>query len=94
MKCGGFHPTREERARGDPRLAAAFSGRSLLRPGMKADVVIFDPATVADRAVFGNPHQYAVGFTHALVNGELALDEGRVTDRRPGRILYGPGYKK
>lgn len=64
--------------------------RGLLRPGMKADVVIFDPATVADQAVFGNPHQYAVGFSHVLVNGELILDEGKITDRRPGRILYGP----
>ncbi|HYM09082.1 MAG TPA: D-aminoacylase, partial [Bryobacterales bacterium] len=64
--------------------------RGLLRPGMKADLVIFDPDTVADRAVFGNPHQYAVGFSHVMVNGELIIDGGRVTDRRPGRVLYGP----
>ena len=67
--------------------------RGLLRPGMKADVVVFDPATVADRAVFGNPHQYAVGFSHVLVNGELIIDDGKVTDRRPGRVLYGPARK-
>ncbi|MBI3693760.1 MAG: D-aminoacylase [Acidobacteria bacterium] len=67
--------------------------RGLLRPGMKADVVIFDPATVADRAVFGNPHQYAVGFSHVLVNGEPIIDDGKVTDRRPGRVLYGPAHK-
>jgi dihydroorotase/N-acyl-D-amino-acid deacylase len=67
--------------------------RGLLRPGMKADVVIFDPDTVADKAVFGNPHQYAVGFSHVLVNGEPVLDDGKITDRRPGRILYGPAKR-
>ncbi len=67
--------------------------RGLLRPGMKADLVIFDPATVADKAVFGNPHQYAVGFSHVLVNGELILDDGKITEKRPGRILYGAGRR-
>ncbi len=77
-----------------PAQRLGLVDRGLLRPGMKADVVIFDPDTVADRAVFSNPHQYAVGFSHVLVNGELVLEDGRVTDRRPGRILYGPAYKK
>jgi len=76
-----------------PAQRLGFSDRGLLRPGLKADLVIFDPATVADRAVFDNPHQYAAGFSHVLVNGELVLDDGRVTDRRPGRVLYGPARR-
>jgi dihydroorotase/N-acyl-D-amino-acid deacylase len=67
--------------------------RGLLRPGLKADLVIFDPDTVADKAIFGNPHQYAVGFSHVVVNGELVLDNGKITERRPGRILYGPARR-
>lgn len=76
-----------------PAQRLGLADRGVLRPGMKADVVIFDAATVADRAVFGSPHQYAVGFTHVLVNGELVLDDGRITERRPGRVLYGPAKK-
>jgi len=76
-----------------PAQRLGLLDRGLLRPGMKADLVIFDPATVGDRAEFGNPHQYAVGFSHVLVNGELVIDEGRLTGQRPGRVLYGPGRK-
>ena len=67
--------------------------RGLLRPGMKADVVIFDPNTIADKAEYGNPHQYAVGVFYVLVNGQVAIDDGRITDARPGRILYGPAAR-
>lgn len=77
-----------------PAQRLGLTDRGLLRPGMKADVVIFDPATVADRAVFGNPHQYAAGFSHVIVNGELIIDDGRVTERRPGRVLHGPAVKR
>ena len=65
--------------------------RGLLRPGMIADIVVFNPDKVGDRADFGDPHHYSVGFSHVIVNGELALDEGEMTERRPGIILYGPG---
>lgn len=64
--------------------------RGLLRPGMKADLVVFDPATIADKADFAKPHQYAVGVRHTLVNGTPALLDGTVTEKRPGRVLYGP----
>jgi len=64
--------------------------RGLLRPGMKADVAIFDPATIADRATFEKPHQYAVGVAHVIVNGKLVLRDGKMTAERPGRVLYGP----
>ncbi|HZT32557.1 MAG TPA: D-aminoacylase [Bryobacteraceae bacterium] len=67
-----------------------LEGRGLLRPGMKADVVIFDPDTVADKATFAAPHQYAVGFRDVLVNGQAVLREGKITPARPGRVLYGP----
>jgi N-acyl-D-amino-acid deacylase len=63
--------------------------RGLLRPGMKADLAIFDPATVNARSEFGKPHQMAVGFSHVVVNGELVIDEGKLTEARPGRILKG-----
>jgi N-acyl-D-aspartate/D-glutamate deacylase len=64
--------------------------RGLLRPGMKADVVLFDPATVADRAQYDKPHQYSAGFRDVLVNGKFALRADHVTDERPGQVLYGP----
>jgi N-acyl-D-amino-acid deacylase len=65
--------------------------RGLLRPGMKADVGVFDPAKVVDKANFEHPHQYAEGFRHVLVNGRLVLADGGMTAERPGRVLYGPG---
>lgn len=66
--------------------------RGLLRPGMKADIVVFDPDTIADRATFDKPHQYAVGVRDVLVNGKFALRAGAVTSERPGRVLYGPAH--
>ncbi|MEZ5401362.1 MAG: D-aminoacylase [Bryobacteraceae bacterium] len=65
--------------------------RGLIRPGMKADLAVFDPAKVLDKAEFGNPHQYAEGFAHVFVNGEAVLLDGKMTGARPGRVLYGPG---
>jgi N-acyl-D-amino-acid deacylase len=66
--------------------------RGLLRPGMKADVAVFDPAKVADKADFDHPHQYAVGFRHVLVNGKPVLADGAMTAERPGRVLFGPAH--
>jgi dihydroorotase/N-acyl-D-amino-acid deacylase len=77
-----------------PAQRLSFADRGLLRPGMKADIVVFDPATVADKATFEEPHQYSVGFQHVVVNGKLVLRDGKVTEARPGRVLYGPGYRK
>jgi N-acyl-D-amino-acid deacylase len=68
--------------------------RGLLKEGMFADVVVFDPATIADRATYREPHQYAVGVRHVLVNGEEVLKEGEPTQARPGRALWGPGRKQ
>jgi len=66
--------------------------RGLVRPGMKADVVVFDPAKVADRSQYDKPHQYSVGFRDVIVNGKLALHNDQVTTERSGRVLYGPAH--
>ena len=70
-----------------PANRLGLEDRGLLRPGMKADLAIFDPATVADRATFLEPHQYAVGFRDVLVNGTPVLENGKITANRPGRVL-------
>jgi N-acyl-D-amino-acid deacylase len=62
-------------------------GRGLLVPGAWADVVVFDPATIADRATYEAPHQYPVGIRHVLVNGVPVVRDGEVTGARPGRVL-------
>ena len=68
--------------------------RGMLRPGMKADCVVFDPATVADRAEYDKPHQYSVGVHDVLVNGKFVLRQDQVTAERPGRVLLGPAAER
>ena len=75
-----------------PAQRVGLTERGLLRPGMFADVTVFDPATVADRATFDHPHQPSVGVTYVFVNGQKVLDHGTLTSARPGRGLRGPGY--
>ena len=65
--------------------------RGLLRPGFTADVVIFDPTTIGDRATFEEPHQLSVGVRDVWINGERVLRDGRHTNAKPGRIVDGPG---
>ena len=69
-----------------------LADRGLLRPGMAADITVFDPETVNDRATFEKPHQPSVGITYVLVNGQIVLRRGEMTSARPGRGLRGPGY--
>ena len=71
-----------------------IQGRGVLREGMHADIVIFDPATVADRATFERPHQLSLGIEHVFVNGVAVVRDGRVTGAKPGRALRGPGYTR
>jgi len=78
---------------GMPAERLKFFDRGMLRPGMKADVVVFDPATVSDKSTFEKPHQYSTGFEDVLVNGKAVLKAGKVTAERPGRVLYGPAKK-
>jgi dihydroorotase/N-acyl-D-amino-acid deacylase len=76
---------------GFPAARLGLVDRGLLRPGMKADISVFDPAKVRDAATFEKPHQYSEGWALVLVNGEVVLENGAVTSARPGRVLYGPG---
>ena len=66
--------------------------RGLVRPGLFADLTVFDPETVIDRATFEQPHQPSVGIAYVYVNGQAVLRQGRITEARPGRGLRGPGY--
>ena len=61
---------------------------------MFADIVVFDPSTIADRATFENPHQYADGVRHVFVNGSQVIRNGEHTGAKPGRALWGPGKTK
>ena len=71
----------------------SIQDRGLLRAGMYADVVVFDPETVADRATFEDPHQLSVGVEEVFVNGVAVLRGGEHTGAKPGRIVRGPGYR-
>lgn len=71
-----------------------MADRGLLREGYFADVAIFDPATVGDRATFENPHQLSLGMQYVFVNGIAVVRGGKHTGEKPGRIVRGPGYIK
>jgi N-acyl-D-amino-acid deacylase len=88
--------TLEEAIRKMTSLPAAqlrVTDRGLLKVGMAADVVVFDPDRVTDRATFEDPHRYAEGIDIVIVNGQVVIDEGRHTGATPGRVLRGPGYR-
>ncbi len=59
-----------------------------------ADLVVFDPQTVASRATFEKPNQYSAGIPYVAVNGVLVVDGGNVTGAKPGRPVRGPGYSE
>ncbi len=69
-----------------------LSDRGVLKQGMWADVVVFNPDTITDRATFENPNQLSVGMDYVLINGTPVIEQGRATGARPGKILRGPGY--
>jgi N-acyl-D-amino-acid deacylase len=70
-----------------PTRKLGLFDRGILRPGLKADITVFDPDTVRDRATFTEPHQYAAGIEHVFVNGCQVVDAGEHTGERPGRVL-------
>jgi dihydroorotase/N-acyl-D-amino-acid deacylase len=76
-----------------PAQRVGLLDRGLLRPGMKADIAVWDAATIADTATFEQPHQYAVGVHTVIVNGQVAFEHGAMTPARPGKVLYGPAYR-
>jgi N-acyl-D-amino-acid deacylase len=82
------------RLSGLPATNLGLDHRGLLQEGMFADVVVFDPMTIADRATYEKPHQYAVGMKHVFVNGVQVLKDGEHTGAKPGRALWGPGKTK
>jgi len=82
------------RLSGLPASNLGLDHRGFIQEGMFADIVIFDPATIADRATFEKPHQYAVGVKHVFVNGVQVLKDGEHTGAKPGRALSGPGKTK
>ena len=68
--------------------------RGALHVGNYADVVMFNPEKIQDHATFENPHQYATGMMHVVVNGTVVLENGEHTGAKPGRVVRGPGWKK
>jgi len=77
-----------------PAQRMRLTDRGVLKAGMWADVVIFDPATVRDRATFDNPNQLSEGMDYVIVNGVPVIDQGKMTGALPGKVLRGPGYVK
>jgi len=76
-----------------PAHAFRFIDRGLVREGYAADVVIFDPNTVEDKATFEKPHQYPVGIEWVIVNGEVVCEHGGMTGKLPGKVIRGPGFQ-
>jgi len=76
-----------------PAQRLRLKDRGLIREGVWADIVIFDPEIIEDQATYKNPHQYPKGIEYVLVNGAIVVEKGDHTGALPGRVLRGPGYK-
>lgn len=76
-----------------PATNLRIARRGRLSPGNYADIVVFDPGTIADHATFDKPHQYATGMLHVFVNGAQVLADGQHTGATPGRVVRGPGWR-
>jgi dihydroorotase/N-acyl-D-amino-acid deacylase len=76
-----------------PAQRARLTDRGVLKEGMWADVVVFDPAIIKDVATFADPNQLSQGMEYVLVNGGLVIDQGKMTGALPGKVLRGPGYR-
>jgi len=79
---------------GAPAALVGLKERGLIKEGMFADITIFDPAKVIDRATFESPNQYPIGIDYVIVNGKLSVDKGQRTSALGGRVLRGPGYRQ
>ena len=77
-----------------PAHRVGLLDRGLLRPGMAADITVFDPATIHDVATFEDPNHYSVGVRTVVVNGQVVVADGKITTARPGLPLRGPGYRR
>jgi N-acyl-D-amino-acid deacylase len=76
-----------------PAKRFKLPNRGALKPGYFADIAIFDPKSITDKATYQDPHRYAVGMIHVLVNGKFVLLEGEHTGNMPGRVVRGPGWQ-
>lgn len=76
-----------------PALAFRFKERGVLREGYWADITIFNPDSIIDKATFENPHQYSEGIEYVIVNGEIVFANGKLTGELPGMPIYGPVHK-
>jgi len=76
-----------------PASRMRLQDRGILRTGMAADIVVFDPDRVRDRSTYSDPLHYSEGFPYVAVNGQLVVDGGKITSARPGRPILGPGYR-
>jgi N-acyl-D-amino-acid deacylase len=76
-----------------PAAKAGLEGRGAIRTGNWADLVVFDPATIADKATYTDPEQYPAGIDYVLVNGKVVIDHGAHSGELAGKLLYGPGKK-
>ena len=74
-----------------PAVKLGLNDRGSLKQGNFADIVIFDPKTIEDKATFIEPHQYPVGIDYVLVNGTTVINNCKHTEKLPGKVLYGPG---
>ena len=76
-----------------PAQRMRLADRGVLKAGLWADLVVFDPDTIKDLATFENPNQLSQGMEYVLVNGVPVIDGGKMTGALPGKVLRGPGYK-
>jgi N-acyl-D-amino-acid deacylase len=76
-----------------PASRLGLANRGILRPGLAADLVVFDPEAVREVSTYASPLHYSQGIPYVTVNGQLVVDGGKITAARPGRPLFGPGYK-
>jgi len=67
--------------------------RGRIATGLAADIVVFDPNTIRDRATFGQPDAISEGMKFVIVNGGIVVEDGRFTGAAPGKVLRGPGYR-
>ncbi len=75
-----------------PAARLHLADRGVLKAGLAADIVVFDADTITDLATYAEPNQLSTGMRYVLVNGQPVIDEGRATQRLPGRVLRGPSY--
>jgi dihydroorotase/N-acyl-D-amino-acid deacylase len=77
-----------------PAQREHLSDRGVIKQGMWADLVVFDPGAIHDVATYDNPNQFSVGMSYVLVNGVPVIEDGRMTGALPGKVLHGPGYAR